>query len=213
MRNRHREALKRSVMLGHASQTSWPMQTMHDKSQNLPDPDIFTFDIDELLNFDWCFGLQPCTKLTSSACTKLTSSAMLSASSSAVAVFCLDAVPVGVLPVVGSSTSARDAGVAAALVTGEVEQGRGNNDGSANSMPTVTTRSTGAAEEACCGTTTSPATYYYTNRAGGIKVIAKLLTKWQPNLTAEQAADLRRRYADSPVSDLSNAKMSGSARF
>ncbi|CAD7958593.1 unnamed protein product [Amoebophrya sp. A120] len=164
---------------------------------------------DELLNFDWCFGLQPCTKLTSSACTKLTSSAM-SASSSAVAVFSLDAVPVGVLPspVVGSCTSARAAGVAAALVTGE-EQGRGNNDGSTNSMPTATTRSTGAAEEACCGTTTSPPTYYYTNRAGGIKVIAKLLTKWQPNLTAEQAAGLRRRYADSPVSDWVTSKYGG----
>ncbi len=44
MRNRHRGALNKSVMLGHASQTSWPMQNMHDKSQNLPDPDIFTFD-------------------------------------------------------------------------------------------------------------------------------------------------------------------------
>ncbi len=31
-------------MLGHASQASWVMENMHDKSQNLPDPDIFAFD-------------------------------------------------------------------------------------------------------------------------------------------------------------------------
>ena len=38
-------------MLGHASQTSWLMQTAHDESQNLPDPDIFAFDIkEEVLN-------------------------------------------------------------------------------------------------------------------------------------------------------------------
>ncbi len=35
---------KQSVMLGHASQTSWAIQNMHDKPGNLPDPDIFTFD-------------------------------------------------------------------------------------------------------------------------------------------------------------------------
>ncbi len=44
MRNRYHKALKKSVMLGHASQTSWPMQNVHDKSQNLPDPDIFASD-------------------------------------------------------------------------------------------------------------------------------------------------------------------------
>ncbi|CAD7944527.1 unnamed protein product [Amoebophrya sp. A120] len=44
MRNRHPEALKKSLMLGHASQISWLMPNLHDKSQNLPDPDIFTFD-------------------------------------------------------------------------------------------------------------------------------------------------------------------------
>ncbi len=41
MRNRYREALKKSVMLGHASQTSPPMKNVHDKFQNLPDPDTF----------------------------------------------------------------------------------------------------------------------------------------------------------------------------
>ncbi len=44
MRKRHRESLKKPVMLGHASQTLWPMQAVHDTSQNLPDPDIFAFD-------------------------------------------------------------------------------------------------------------------------------------------------------------------------
>ncbi len=44
MRNRHQEALKKSVMLGHASQTSGLIQNVHDKCQNLPDPDTFTFD-------------------------------------------------------------------------------------------------------------------------------------------------------------------------
>ncbi len=44
MRYRHQEALTKSVMLGHASQTSGVMQNVHDKPGNLPDPDIFTFD-------------------------------------------------------------------------------------------------------------------------------------------------------------------------
>ncbi len=44
MRNKHQEALKKSVVLGYASQTSWLMQNVHDKCQNLPDPDICTFD-------------------------------------------------------------------------------------------------------------------------------------------------------------------------
>ncbi|CAD7937009.1 unnamed protein product, partial [Amoebophrya sp. A120] len=46
MRSRHQEARSKSVMRGRALQTSWVMQNMHDKSQNLPDPDIFTFDTD-----------------------------------------------------------------------------------------------------------------------------------------------------------------------
>ncbi len=45
MRYRHPEALTKSVMLGHASQTSEVMQSVHDKPGNLPDPDIFTFDM------------------------------------------------------------------------------------------------------------------------------------------------------------------------
>ncbi|CAD7931793.1 unnamed protein product [Amoebophrya sp. A120] len=45
MRNRHQDALKTSVMLGHASQTSRLMQNVHHKYQNLPDPDIFAFDM------------------------------------------------------------------------------------------------------------------------------------------------------------------------
>ncbi len=44
MRNRHQEALKKSVMLGHASQASGLMQNVHDKCQNLSDPDIFAVD-------------------------------------------------------------------------------------------------------------------------------------------------------------------------
>ncbi len=44
MRNRHQEPLEKSVMLRHASQTSWLMQNVHDKFQNLPDPGIFAFD-------------------------------------------------------------------------------------------------------------------------------------------------------------------------
>ncbi len=44
MRCRHQEALTKSVMLGHASQTSDVMQNVHDKPGNLPDPDIFAFD-------------------------------------------------------------------------------------------------------------------------------------------------------------------------
>ncbi len=44
MRNRHQESLSKPVTLGHASQTSWRTQTVHDKSQNLPDPDIFPFN-------------------------------------------------------------------------------------------------------------------------------------------------------------------------
>ncbi len=44
MRYRHQEALTKSVMLGHASQTSGVMQNVHDKPGNLPDPDIFTVD-------------------------------------------------------------------------------------------------------------------------------------------------------------------------
>ncbi len=45
MRNRHQDARKTSVMLGHASQTSWLMQNVRHKSQNLPDADTFTLDI------------------------------------------------------------------------------------------------------------------------------------------------------------------------
>ncbi len=44
MRNRHQEPLENSVMLRHASQTSWLMQNVRDKYQNLPDPDTFAFD-------------------------------------------------------------------------------------------------------------------------------------------------------------------------
>ncbi len=44
MRSRHQQALKKSVMLGHTGQTSWVMQNVHDRSQNLPDPDIFAVD-------------------------------------------------------------------------------------------------------------------------------------------------------------------------
>ncbi len=49
MRNTHQEALKKSVLLGYASQTSWLMQNVHDKCQNLPDPGIFTVDISDVL--------------------------------------------------------------------------------------------------------------------------------------------------------------------
>ncbi len=53
MRNRHQEALKKSAMLGHASQTSGLMQNVHDKCLNLPDPDIFTVDtvLRQMVNF------------------------------------------------------------------------------------------------------------------------------------------------------------------
>ncbi len=44
MRNRHQDALKKSVLLGYGVQTSWLTQNVHDKCQNLPDPDIFTVD-------------------------------------------------------------------------------------------------------------------------------------------------------------------------
>ncbi len=44
MRKRHEESLKKPVMLEHASQTSRPMQNVHDRSQNPPDPDIFAID-------------------------------------------------------------------------------------------------------------------------------------------------------------------------
>ncbi len=45
MQERHDRDLKESVMLeGLAFQTSWLMQNVHDKSENLPDPDPFTFD-------------------------------------------------------------------------------------------------------------------------------------------------------------------------
>ncbi len=44
MRNRHQEALSKSVTLGHASQTSGVMQNVHDKPGILPDPDTFAFD-------------------------------------------------------------------------------------------------------------------------------------------------------------------------
>ncbi|CAD7956970.1 unnamed protein product, partial [Amoebophrya sp. A120] len=43
MRSSHQEASAKSVMRGRALQTSWVMQNMHDISQNLPDPDTFTF--------------------------------------------------------------------------------------------------------------------------------------------------------------------------
>ncbi len=44
MGNRHQEALRKSVTLEHASQKSRLMQNVHDKSQNLPDLDIFAVD-------------------------------------------------------------------------------------------------------------------------------------------------------------------------
>ncbi len=47
MQYRHQEALTKSVMLGHASQTSGVVQNVHDKPGNLSDPDIFTFDSKE----------------------------------------------------------------------------------------------------------------------------------------------------------------------
>ncbi|CAD7953442.1 unnamed protein product [Amoebophrya sp. A120] len=57
MRNRHQESLKKAGMLGHASQTSWLRQNVHDKSQNLADPeDIFAFDSGDLL----CTGVSLC---------------------------------------------------------------------------------------------------------------------------------------------------------
>ncbi len=44
MRYRHQEAVVKSVMLGHASQTSGVMQNVHDKPCILPDPDTFALD-------------------------------------------------------------------------------------------------------------------------------------------------------------------------
>ncbi len=41
---RHQEALTKSVMLEHASQTSGVMQSVHDKPCILPDTDIFASD-------------------------------------------------------------------------------------------------------------------------------------------------------------------------
>ncbi|CAD7923374.1 unnamed protein product [Amoebophrya sp. A120] len=44
MRNSHEEGLAKSVMLLCAFQTVCVVRGMHDKSRNLPDPDIFAFD-------------------------------------------------------------------------------------------------------------------------------------------------------------------------
>ncbi len=41
MQDRHDSDLIESVMLGTPLQIIWVMQNMHDKFQNLPDPDIF----------------------------------------------------------------------------------------------------------------------------------------------------------------------------
>ncbi len=39
-----RRSWNKSVMLPHTSHASWVMQNVHEKSSNLPDPDIFAFD-------------------------------------------------------------------------------------------------------------------------------------------------------------------------
>ncbi len=50
MRARNEKDLAGSVMLCPARQTSWVkvMENLHDKSPNLPDPDIFAFHISEI---------------------------------------------------------------------------------------------------------------------------------------------------------------------
>ncbi len=49
MQERHARDLREYVMLGLAFQTSWDMENLHHKSCILPDPDIFTFDMEDLL--------------------------------------------------------------------------------------------------------------------------------------------------------------------
>ncbi len=44
MHNGHHQGAAEPVMLGPAFQTLWSLEKLHDKSRNLPDPDIFTFD-------------------------------------------------------------------------------------------------------------------------------------------------------------------------
>ncbi len=44
MQNRHHKGAADPVMLGPAFQTWWSLEKLHDKSRNLPDPDIFTLD-------------------------------------------------------------------------------------------------------------------------------------------------------------------------
>ncbi len=44
MHNRHRQGAAEPVMLGPAFQTWRSLEKLHDKSRNLPDPDIFAFD-------------------------------------------------------------------------------------------------------------------------------------------------------------------------
>ncbi len=45
MQGTHWKGFAESIMLCPTYQTSWVMENLHDKSGNLPDPDIFTVDI------------------------------------------------------------------------------------------------------------------------------------------------------------------------
>ncbi|CAD7923467.1 unnamed protein product [Amoebophrya sp. A120] len=56
MRDRHHEACSKPVMLLPASDATCVIRNMHDKSQNFPDPDIFTFDRSRRKTSTWKTG-------------------------------------------------------------------------------------------------------------------------------------------------------------